>query len=152
MNNFWDIVVLDQEYKPVLVVEVKRRFNVSPLSAAQFRHNLFANQMMTKASFFLLAFPDKFYLWTQGEAQLENYQPDFIIDARPILKPYFEKAGVSPEQITPVSLELLIGVWLESIIESQKPCEEIEINQQWVIESGLYDAIAKGHLVYEAAA
>jgi hypothetical protein len=97
--------------------------------------------------FFLLAFPDRFYLWVNGSAQ-EDRSPDFAVDAAPLLQQYVERIGIAPEQLGPDSFELLIGAWLDRLT-----WDEIEPNEatQWLFDSGLYQALQGGRLEHEVA-
>jgi len=65
-----------------------------------------------------MVFPDQFYLWTDAEAQLDQSEPTYTIDARPILQPYLERVGVTAEKISSQSLELIVESWLREIIHS----------------------------------
>lgn len=134
------------------MVEVKRKTNVSPEWAAKLRRNILAHGTFPKAPYFLIVFPDKFYLWTDAEAHLDQSEPTYTIDARPILESYFKRAGVTPDQISGQSLELIISSWLGEIIHSEKLPENVASSQRWLIESGLYAALAGGNFEREAAA
>jgi hypothetical protein len=135
-----------------LVVEIKRKTNVSPEWAAKLRRNIFAHGTFPKAPYFLMIFPDKFYLWSNAEAYQDQSEPTYTIDAAPILQPYFERAGVAADQVSGASLELIVTSWLGEIIHSDQLPENIDASQQWLIESGLYAALAGGKLEHEAAA
>ncbi|KAM3101396.1 hypothetical protein ACKFKF_07715 [Phormidesmis sp. 146-12] len=148
----WDLLVDNCNGQPALVVEVKRKTNVSPTWAAEFRRNLFAHGAFPKAPYFLMVFPDKFYLWSHADVLSEQSEPDYIIDARPILKPYFARAGVTADQISGQSFELIITSWLGEIIYAEKLPKNVDDPQRWLIDSGLYAALTGGALKHEAAA
>ena len=148
----WDLSIKDPKGQLVLIVEVKRKTNASPDWAATFRHNILAHGTFPNAPYFLLAFPDKFYLWANTEAYPEQTQPTYAIDARPILRPYLEGAGVTADQISGQSLEIIIASWLGEIIHSGQPPTTDDISLYWLVESGLYNALAGGRFDHEAAA
>jgi hypothetical protein len=148
----WDLSVDNRNGQLALVVEVKRKTNVSPEWAAKLRRNILAHGTFPKAPYFLMVFPDKFYLWSNAEADLEQSEPTYTIDASPILQPYFERAGVTSDQISGNSLELIVSSWLGEIIHSEQLPESMDASQQWLIESGLYAALAGGKFEHEAAA
>ena len=150
-DSRWDLSVDDRNGQRMLVVEVKTKRNTSPEWAARFRHNILAHGTFPQAPYLVMVFPDRFYLWTDANDQLEQ-EPDYIIDARPILQPYFEQAGVSDEQISGQSLELIVASWLLKIIHASQPFEDADTSQQWLMESGLYDAITGGKFEDTAAA
>jgi len=151
-DSGWDLSVDNRNGQLALVVEVKRKTNVSPEWAAKLRRNIFAHGTFPKAPYFLMVFPDKFYLWTDAEAHLDQSEPTYTIDGRPILQPYFERAGVTADQISGQSLELIVASWLGEIIHSDKLPENLDASQRWLIDSGLYAALAKGKFEHEAAA
>jgi hypothetical protein len=148
----WDLAIYDRDNQLIVVVEIKNKLSASPEWAARLRRNILAHGTFPKAPYFLMVFPDRFYLWTDAAAQLDQSEPNYIIDARPILQPYFEQAGVSANQITSQSLELIVASWLGEVIHSEKLPEEIDQSQQWLLESGLYPAVAGGHFEHEAVA
>ncbi len=151
-DSGWDLSVDNCNGQRVLVIEVKRKTNVSPEWAAKLRRNILAHGTFPKAPHFLMAFPDKFYLWSNAEAYQDQSEPTYTIDASPILQPYFERAGVTADQIGGASLELVITSWLGEIIHSDQRPENIDASQQWLIESGLYAALAGGKFDHEVAA
>ncbi|MUG94395.1 hypothetical protein F7734_19255 [Scytonema sp. UIC 10036] len=148
----WDLSVDDRNGQRTLVVEVKKKRNASPEWAARLRHNILAHGTFPKAPYFLMAFPDRLYLWTDANGSTEESTPDYVIDARPIFQPYFEQAGVSEDKISAQSFELIVASWLLRIIHAEEPLEDMDASQQWLIESGLYDAITGGNFENTAAA
>jgi hypothetical protein len=152
LDSHWDLSVNNFDGQLVLAVEVKRKTNVSPEWVTKFRRNILAHGTFPKAPYFLMVFPDKFYLWTDAEDHFDQSEPTYTIDSRPVLEPYFERAGVMADQISEQSLVLIIASWLGEIIHSEKLPENMDSSQHWLIESGLYAALAKGTFEHEAAA
>ena len=143
-ESTWDLSIDNRNGQRILVVEVKTKRNASPKWASQLRRNILAHGTFVQAPYFLMVFPDQFYLWTDADDQPQQNGPDYIIDARPILKPYFERAGVSDDHISSRSLELIIAAWLAEIMQDVNAHSETDASQQWLIDSGLYLAIAGG--------
>jgi hypothetical protein len=150
LDSGWDLSVADRNGQLVLVVEIKRKINASPDWASRLRRNILAHGTFPKAPYFLMVFPDRFYLWTNVEAHLAQSEPTYTIDARPILQSYFEQAGVTAEQISGQSLELIVAFWLGEIMHSEQPPENQ--SQRWLVDSGLYAALADGRFEREMAA
>lgn len=112
MVKEFDIVAYDRYGRAPLIVEVKSRFGTSSEWAAKTRRNMLADNRLPHARFFLLALPDRFYLW-EGHIDREGpVAPDYVLDSGPILKPYFDDAGIEPSAIQGQSFELLISCWL----------------------------------------
>jgi hypothetical protein len=151
MTTRADIAVYDKHDQLVLVGEVKNKLAATPEWVGRFRRNILVHGIYPNAPFFLFAFPDSFYLWTASHQHLDYTEPDFMIDACPLLHPYFEQVGVQPEQISESSLELIIAAWLGEIIHSDKSPAEFAESERWLVDSGLYAAIAGGRLAHEVA-
>jgi hypothetical protein len=146
----WDLVVNNYQGKPILGVQLKTKMNTSSDWVIKFRHNILMDSYVQKIPFFLMAFPDRFYLWTEPDIYSNQSEPTYIIDALSVLKPYFEKAGIIPEKIRGDSFELLVASWLSDMINSEQLPEEFNEFHHWLIDSGLYRAIAGGELKYGA--
>lgn len=151
-DSGWDISVDDRKGQLVLTVQVKRKFNTSPEWAAQFRSNILAHGIFPKTPYFLMVFPDKFYLWTNVDAEQDQSQPTYAIDGASVLQPYLQRAGISIDQIGDDGIKLILTSWLGEIIYSRELPESIKATQPWLLESGLYAAIAGGKFEPEAAA
>jgi hypothetical protein len=150
MLEQWDLSVYDRNGQLVLVVEVKGLFGQSPEWAIQFRRNILAHRILPNAPFMLFALPDKFYLWTSHDKNGKSVEPDYIIDADPILRPYLQQANLSAEEISSSSLELIVASWLDDLLYiSQKNTDP---SYAWLTDSGLYQAIAGGRLEYRVPA
>ncbi|MEM9216248.1 MAG: hypothetical protein AAGD25_18120 [Cyanobacteria bacterium P01_F01_bin.150] len=148
----WDLAVKNRDGQLVLVVEVKRRTKVSPEWAAQLRRNILAHGIFADAPYFLLVFPDQFYLWASNKESEFQHERPYIIDSSPILQPYLDRADISPEQISETGLELIITSWLGEIIYAEELPEQLDASQQWLLESGFYAALMGGQLEHEVAA
>jgi hypothetical protein len=151
-DSDWDLSVDNRNGQLALVVEVKRKTNVSPQWAAELRRNILAHGTFSKAPYFLMVFPDKFYLWSNAEAYQDQSEPTYTIDASPILQPYFERAGVTADKISGDSLEIIVTSWLGELIHSDQLPANMDVSQQWLIESGLYAALVGGKFEHETAA
>lgn len=149
----WGLAGYDCEGQLILVVEIKSKLHTLPEWVAKFRRNILAHGLFPKVPYFLMVFPDRIYLWAGKEARLDESEPTYAIDARPIFQPYFEKAGIKSEpKISDESLELIFSSWLTNIIYSKELPNGADESQRWLIDSGLYAAIAGGSLHHEAVA
>ncbi len=92
----------------------------------------------------------RFYLWENVELSLAPIEPTAEIDAGPILQPYLEKAGIAASEISEASLEFIVTSWLNGLL--QKTRDELNTSEQWLLDSGLFHAIAGGRLSREVFA
>jgi hypothetical protein len=151
MNAQWDIEVYDRDVQLVLAAEVKSKTNASPAWAAQLRRNILAHGIYPNPPYFLMAFPDQFFLWSGKNSEKGDDEPDYRVDARPILQPYTERVKMEASQLSSQSLELIIISWLAGIIHAAKSGDQIDQPDGWLAESGLFDAIAGGKFAREVA-
>ena len=142
----WDFSVHDHHGQLVLAVEVKGTLNTSPEWAAKLRRNIFAHGTFPEAPFFLMVFPDKLYLWTNTPIQKDPVLPNYIIDASPIFQPYFDQAGIASMHISGQNLELIVSSWLGEIIYGESATTIMDESQQWLINSGLCEALHGGKI------
>lgn len=149
----WDLEVYNRDGKRVLAVLLKTKLHTSVEWVVQFRRNILAHGIYPTAPYFLMVFPDRFYLWTDSDEGNDQSEPNYIIDARPIVGYYLEKAGIPADRdISVESLEIIFGTWLTKIIYSETLPNQTDEALQWLIDSGLYAAISGGSLKYEAVA
>ncbi len=147
MSTRWDLATYDRDNQLVLVAEVKSKLDAPPEWAARLRRNILAHGTFPNAPYFLMVFPDRFYLWKNTDSNHELIEPTYVIDARPVLQPYFDQAGITADQVSGQSLELIVASWLNEIIH--KAPNELDTSQQWLIDSGLYNAVVGGSLDHE---
>jgi len=149
MTAQWDLAAFGPDEQLALVVEIKNKLNASPEWASQLKRNILAHGTFPHAPYFLIAFPDRFYLWTDDDMLASKNGPAYSIDARPILRPYFAQADLETDQISGQSLEFIVAAWLSKIMHTRTPDELLDESLQWLIDSGLYAAIAGGRLNLE---
>src|SRR6516164_7075471 len=66
MSTRWDLTAYNRDSQLVLVVEVKSKLDATPKWAAQLRRNILAHGTFPNAPYFLMVFPDRFYLWKRS--------------------------------------------------------------------------------------
>jgi len=152
MRSLLDIAVYDHDDQLVLVIEVKSKLGSDREWAGRLRRNILAHGVYPNPPFFLIAFPDRFYLWTSSSAKPHQLEPDYTVDARSLLDPYFQRAGIDENHIGPQSFELMVRLWISEVIHSQKSSEDFARSEQWLLESGLYKSIAGGRIEHEVPA
>lgn len=140
-----DILVYNRYDQPILAVETKAGLHSTEEDAIFIRDYLSEYNFLQGVKFFMLTYLNRFYLWVEREGKFST-QPDYIIDADPILRPYFERTRIDPARIDGASFELLISTWLRTItLQTEMPVSVPE-KEKWLLESGLYDAILDGRV------
>jgi len=143
-----DIAIFDNEGKIKLIAEVKYSPTVEDSSkrATQIRKNLLVHSGIPSTPFFLVAFPDNFYLWKKKSPDNYDRPADYRASVKSIVKKYSKAMGKPSENMSPREFEMLVSCWLRDLISN----ENVKI-PEWANKSGLYDAIKEGRLVVEAS-
>src|SRR5260370_27981919 len=115
-----DFVAYDKEGHVVLLAEAKSRRGTSEHWAALLRRNMLSHGVLPWAKYFLIATPERMYLWKQERPNPSEAPPEFTIDATKVLQPYFQKLHQEPSDIGPEAFELLVSAWLTDIARSAK--------------------------------
>jgi hypothetical protein len=142
MNNTSDFIVRSSDNKLQLVVEVKTKRGSDSNWAASWRRNLFAHAQIPSAPYFLLALPDRFYLWK--DASIKVVPPDYEVDAKQVLSPYLKELSVPLDELTEQSFELLIRNWLDDVTADHRNSWSKTRATEQLQRSGLYEAIKDG--------
>jgi hypothetical protein len=153
MLPYADLALYNNAGRLIAVVEVKNKPGTSREWAAQLRSNVLAHGGFRSSDFFLLITPDKLYVWKDAGIKPAVITPTYVVDAQPILKPYFEAAHIEPAAINGPTFELVVGAWLGDLIRSESKSSQVSsTSEDWLTESGLLDAVKNGRVEYEAAA
>ncbi len=144
-----DLVVYDKNGQIAIIVEIKKKTGASVDWARKWRRNILAHGSIPDVKFFLIALPDRFYLWKDTASIPEPTTPTFDIDARPLLKPYLQKIDTPLQNISGQSFELVVSAWLTSILQNEQAFNKQNNSLNWIKTSGLFETIRGGHLKHE---
>jgi hypothetical protein len=146
-----DFVAYDKRGQAILLVEAKSSQNTTELWAARFRRNMLEHDTLPRAPFFLIATPERMYFWRQDDASPGEAPPQFTMDATAELKPYFEKFGESPEEISGQAFDLILYCWLTDIAEFGQMRAKQDSSPGWLSDSGLFEALKSARITMSAA-
>jgi hypothetical protein len=148
-----DIAGYSHDKRLVLVGEVKNKKNTSPNWATQLRRNILAHSDRPPTSdYFLVATPDRLYLWRSAGDSLSFDAPPIEIDARRIFGSYLERAGVAPETASSPAFELVVAAWLADLAQSAELRAKLAAELPALLDSGFLDAIKDGQIALDEAA
>lgn len=142
-----DLAVYDRFQRLILTVEAKKKFGTSVKWATQIRRNLVAHGFYPSSSYFLLATPEKFFLWLPESNTPEETMPNFVEDAEKQLKPYLRELGFNLREIDGYVFEQVVAHWLKYGV--MYPVGNF-VKPDWLVESGLAAKILRGNLSLEA--
>ena len=142
-----DLAVYDRFQNLILAVEAKKNFGVSEKWAAQTRRNLVVHGFYPLQVYFLLATPEKFFLWMPDRNTLEETTPNFVEDAEKQLEPHLAELGFNIKEIDGYVFEQVIAHWLK--YDVMYPIKNVG-RPKWLSESGLSEKILRGNLSLES--
>lgn len=152
MSQIADLVAYSPDGQITLIVEVKSKIDTSRPWATRMRRNMLAHGVVPDSRFLLLALPDRLYLWKDISNTPELVEPTYELDATPFFQPYYERANISPDNLSGQSFELIVTSWLNELIQSGIPTNIPEIHRQVLQESGLLEALKGASLAVEVPA
>jgi hypothetical protein len=129
-----DLAAYDREGRVVLLVEAKSRHGTSEHWAARLRRNMLSHGLLPWSKYFLIATPERMYLWKQEHPNPAEVPPEFTIDAATVLQPYFQKLHQEPSKIGPEAFELLVLTWLTDIARSGEEKHKQDPSSAWLAE------------------
>lgn len=129
-----DFVAYDREGRVVLLAEAKSRRGTSEHWAALLRRNMLSHGILPWAKYFLIATPERMYLWKQEHPDPAEVPPEFTIDAAKVFQPYFQKLHQEPSEIGPEAFELLVLTWLTDIARSAERNLKQDPSSAWLSE------------------
>ena len=133
-----DLALYDKNGRLTAVAEVMNRLGTSPTWAARTRRNLLAHGSYQESDFFLLATPERLYVWKDAGTTPVERLPTYDADSRHLFAPYFRNAGIDPHEVSGQAFELLVASWLSDL--TRLPNTHDDGGQK------------KGHIEYEALA
>ena len=95
------------------------------------------------------------YLWKDVEEDEGMVNPTYEMNPRFTLEGLFNKSRLSLDKMRRHTFEFIVNAWFGMLqivddkmeICSQHPDWQLEHNQAWLFESGLFETIKKGHMV-----
>jgi hypothetical protein len=144
-----DVAVFDKSGNLQLVVETKYiQPNEDTLNrAVQIRRNLLVHSGIPDSPFFLIVFPDHFYLWKKGTTDTYDRQADYSVDTEIFLRGFADNWRQSFDHRSGFEFERVVSQWIKDLSNSSDTSKIPE----WAQVSGLYDAIKNGSVVTEAS-
>jgi len=140
-----DITVYAPDRGVLLVAEVKAIHETSPQWAADLRGELIRHMPIVRtAPYFLIAVPDRFFLWRQDHPRGGDDLPDYVEDTRTSLDEVVDLDRVRLDSVTQPSLEMIVATWLQRIALSRPNGRNGHGAPRWLADSGLADAIRGG--------
>ncbi|SRR5216684_2134 len=129
-----DFIAYDRAGRVLLLAEAKSRRGTSESWAARLRRNMLSHGMLPWAKYFLIATPERMYLWKQERDDQNEAPPEFTIDAEEVFQPYFQRLHQEPLNIGPEAFELVVLAWLTDIARSDEKTWKEGPGSAWLSE------------------
>jgi hypothetical protein len=143
-----DVIIYDRDGKSAAAIEIKKKSGTGQEWASRLRRNILAHSTGWSARFFVIATPDRLYIWDQESASEPDDPPSSVLDARPLLAPFFERAGLEPEETAGHAFELVVGEFLSDLLVP----EALEDAVKSVLDPHLLQAVQYGRVGHQVAA
>jgi hypothetical protein len=129
-----DFIAYDREGRVILLAEAKSKHGTSENWAARLRRNMLAHGVLPRAKFFLIATPERIYLWRQDGPDAAEKPPEFTIEATKVFQPYFQRAHIEPSDIGPEAFDLLVWTWLVDVAWPGERGVKQDLSLPWLSE------------------
>ena len=145
----YDLIIENKEREPILVLEVRNRSGVTGTWAEKYLRNILAHSSINRTKYFLLAFPDRFFIWNGIQNRESSYMPDFEVDPSRFLQPYFDKMNLTDFKDSEISLRSALISWFSDLRRGNITAETKKYNRAWLLDTKLIDEIKKSSFRYE---
>ncbi len=138
MSNFQpDLVIKNVEGKPIAVIEVQGRQDLTLDVAMEIRRNMLDSGLPAHIPYFLLLSQDHGFLWQDSQTGTSDVPPAYDFPMDKIISRYSNR---NPEQrLFATELELLVLHWLTNL--SSKPQKVMEEPEKTLAFSGFNASI-----------
>lgn len=150
MSQKPDITVYAPDRGVLLVAEVKGgRNGTSPEWAAELRGELLPYlPIVGTAPYFMIASPNRLFLWRQDRPHGAGALPDYVADTKPFLDTIVDTERLPLSQVPRDTLESLVAIRLGALTHERRNGAPV---QGWLADSGLLDALRGGSVQLGAA-
>ena len=143
---FVDFIAYGPEGNIVLLAEAKARLGTSETWAAKLRRNMLSHGTLPKSSYLLIATPDRIYGWGQEDLPSSEVPPQFLLDSKKVLEPYFSRLHQEPAEISPSAFELLILSWLQNMTLPTPDESTMDPSLKPLAEAGVLASLKGSHV------
>ena len=150
MRSRADLAVYNSRGELKAVIDIKGRYGKTGEWATHTRRNMAAHGNVTDVDYFIIATPDRLFMWKESGTEPDLIPPTYEADMRSELAPYYEDTHLDINKISGYALEMLIQTWLRDIIWPDLLTYKNQSAPDWISESGLLNAVENGHIKFEA--
>lgn len=115
----FDFAVYDAKGQLAMLIEAKSRKQIDRAWARQWQELISQRMDSPAPAVIMLVTPERVYGWRRGAEPAS--EPDWEIDARPLLAPYFAQLRASASSIRGGLFEELVLLWIRDVAFSEAP-------------------------------
>jgi hypothetical protein len=141
-----DAIVFSPDWRLQAIVEIRNAPGAGAEWAAQTRRNLIQDELLPVSPFFLLALPDRLYLWRDTTGSLDAVPAEYEADGTAILSPYIGDPSARKYPLSNEGLDLAVTFWLRDLVDMRLEDLLSSPEYQWLLESGLYELVRDGRV------
>lgn len=141
-----DFLLYDRMRQLLLVCEVKTTRNENARWAAEYRHNLLANELVPNAPYFLMVLSTFSYLWKDASPNSSG-PPDYEGSTYELLQPFLPSWYRSTDDLSEGALELAVASLLDNFTDPQQHKSCSRDAKRLLYWSGLAERAQEGSLV-----
>ena len=150
MRSRPDLAVYNSRGELKVVIDIKRRYGKTSEWATHTRRSMAVYGNLTDVDYFIIATPDRLFMWKESRAEPDLIPPTYEADMRSELAPYYEDAHLDKRNISGYALEILIQTWLRDIIWPDIFMYKHQSPPNWIDESGLLNAVENGRVEFDS--
>ncbi len=143
-----DLLIEDDEGKPIAIVEVQSRQNLDRESAVEIRRNMLTRGLPSDIPYFLLLSQDVGYLWKETNPMEAAAPPSYEFPMDKVITRYLNSN--SDQRLYKSVLELVILQWLTNLSSKQMPSKDEP--ESTLSLAGFNDSIKDAMVLIEAEA
>jgi hypothetical protein len=146
-----DVVVMDTRGRSRLLIDVNTGAPGTATDAEEWacriHHNLVRYLgLPVHATFMLVGFPDRFYIWAPPAARDKDSAPSFQLQSADVLAPYL----LAMEDQGPAARERAVAEWVQSFLAYTPPGDAGPAG--WLAAAGLLDEVRDGSIARQMVA
>lgn len=139
----FDFAVYDAQGQLVALLEAKRRFHTD-IDWAKAWYEMLQDRLGRPVNTPVwMITPDRLYTWPP---QADRSAAPRVLDAAPLLEPYFKRLQIPADSVDPRVFEAIVGLWLRDVAEDEPPPTHGNLDKE------LLDALRGSEVISEFAA
>ena len=140
----YDFAVYDRLGQLSVLLEAKRRARTDSAWAGAWHASAIDRMSHPVTANVVLVALDHIYAWRPESPA--SAEPDWSLDSRPWLEPYFTRLKIDSNEVDPRVFESIVALWLQDLVRGETPGSDAEPGH------GLFETMRGGEVVLQVPA